>query len=103
MAGQRTARRQHQRDEDAKLRRRAKQHQLQGFYSSGPKSIIAPMPMNSSSGNSSLAHARFKQPPNDALALAHARVHLVDSTGQRQVDKNRAEAHRQQKTRFHLL
>ena len=27
----------------------------QGFSSSGPKSIIAPMPMNSSSGNASLA------------------------------------------------
>ena len=33
-----------------------------GFASSGPKSIIAPMPMNSSSGNSSLLDARVEQP-----------------------------------------
>ena len=74
-----------------------------GFESSGPKSIIAPMPMNSSSGSASLASiADFEEPLNDALTLAHARDHLVHGTpDMRQVHQDRAEAHRQQQARAH--
>ena len=46
--------RKRQGEEDAELGRRAAEDHL-GLESSGPKSIIAPMPMKSSSGKSSVA------------------------------------------------
>ena len=70
-----------------------------GFASSGPKSIIAPMPMNSSSGNSSLDDARFKQRRDGGLRVSPC----VMAPGQRQVDQNGTKAHGQQQARLHLF
>ena len=73
-----------------------------GLASSGPKSIIAPMPMNSSNGNSSLempARNSSLRAPTSMRQL----MHLVDGAGKRQVDKDGAEAHGQQQAGLHVL
>ena len=67
-----------------------------GFESSGPKSIIAPMPMNSSSGSASLASMVVSKSHWMMPWLADALDHLVEDAGARQVDEDGAEAHRQQ-------
>ena len=48
-------------------------------------------------------NAGFKQPLDDAVRLSDALRHLVEHPGKRQIDQNRAEAHRQQQRRFILL
>ena len=62
---------------------------------------MAPMPTNSSSGNSSFAmpasNSTFRTPISSTPS-----IDLRDRAGQRQIDQDRAEAHRQQQRGLHI-
>ena len=84
------------RKEDAELRRRAEEEHLRIGEQRAEVDHRADADEQQQRQRLARLDRRFEEPLDDALALAHARDHLVQNAGHRQVDEDRAEAHRQQ-------
>ena len=89
--------------EDARLRRRAEQEQLGIGEQRAEVDHRADADEQQQRERLARLDADLKQPLDDAVGLAHALRDLVDDAGHRQVDQDRAEAHRQQQRRLVLL